>query len=258
MTVPDLPSIKVLGSRIHMIDLAEVISRIDHWIQHPDGTCRRIVVTGFHGIWEAHKSPDLRAILNSADLWAPDGIAPVWIARRKGFKDAGRTPGAEVMRAFFELADRKGYRSFFYGDTEETLAGLRQSLQRRHPGHTIVGTFSPPFRALSAQEDERVVGMINEARPDVLWVGLGLPKQDRWIFERRQRLRVPVAVGVGAAFAFLSGKVKRVPAWIGNAGLEWLWRLACEPKKLWRRDLLEGPRFVAHVLLEMSGLRKYD
>jgi len=254
----DLPSVRILGSRVHMISLPEVVQHLDAWIQRPAPRPRRLVVTGFHGLWEAHKRPEFKAILNSADLWVPDGIAPVLVARRRGFKTATRTPGAEIMQAFFELADRKGYSSFFYGDTDETLAALRENLQRRYPGHRVAGTFSPPFGPMSPEQDAAAVRMINEARPDVLWVGLGLPKQDIWIHEHRDRLTVPVAAGVGAAFKFLAGSVKRVPAWIGNHGLEWLWRFACEPRKLWRRDLLDAPRFVTHVLLEMTGLRKYD
>jgi len=163
-----------------------------------------------------------------------------------------------VPGAFFERANSKGYSSFFYGDTDETLAALRERLEREYSNHKVAGTFSPPFGAVSPEEDEAHVRMINDARPDVLWVGLGTPKQDRWIFEHQERLRVPVAVGVGAAFGFLSGRVKRAPAWIGRCGFEWLWRLAREPKKLWRRDLLDGPRFLFHVALELCGLRRYD
>jgi N-acetylglucosaminyldiphosphoundecaprenol N-acetyl-beta-D-mannosaminyltransferase len=253
-----MPFVKVLGSRVHIVSLPEVASHLDGWIQNPSGACRRLVVTGFHGLWEAHKHPDFKAILNSADLWVPDGIAPVWVARRRGFKNAARTPGAEIMKAFFELADRKGYSSFFYGDTDDTLSLLRRNVQRLYPGHKVAGTFSPPFGPMSAEQDEQIIRMINDARPDMLWVGLGLPKQDRWIHEHRDRLKVPVAAGVGAAFKFLAGSVKRVPDWIGNHGLEWLWRFACEPRKLWRRDLLDGPRFVTHVIMEMTGIRKYD
>ncbi len=258
MIATEMPFVKVLGSRVHMVNLPEVASLIDGWIQEPDGACRRVVVTGFHGLWEAHKHPDFKAILNSADLWVPDGIAPVWVARRRGFKNATRTPGAEIMKAFFELADKKGYSSFFYGDTDETLGLLRQNVEQLYPGHKVAGMFSPPFGPVSPEQDDAIMRMINDARPDMLWVGLGLPKQDRWIYQHRHLLKVPVAAGVGAAFKFLSGTVKRVPDWIGNHGLEWLWRLACEPKKLWRRDLLEAPKFVTHVLLEMTGLRKYD
>jgi len=235
-----------------------VIEVIERWVGEPGPPCRRVVVTGFHGIWEAHRDPEFKAILNSADLWVPDGIAPVWVARLRGFRGVRRIPGAELMRAFFQRANEKGYRSFFYGDTEETLAALRGKLEAEYPNHRIAGTFSPPFRAISPEEDDAHVAMINAARPDVLWVGLGLPKQDRWIFEHRDRLRVPVAVGVGAAFGFLSGKIKRAPAWSGRCGFEWLWRLAHEPRKLWRRDLLDGPRFVFHVLLELCRIRKYD
>jgi len=121
-----------------------------------------------------------------------------------------------------------------------------------------VGTCSPPFRALAPEEDAAIVALINDSRPDVLWVGLGLPKQERWIHEHLDRLRVPVIVGVGAAFGFASGRVSRAPEWIGRLGFEWVWRLAAEPRKLWRRDLLDGPRFLFHAFLETAGLRKYD
>ncbi len=135
---------------------------------------------------------------------------------------------------------------------------MKENLEARYPGHKIVGTFAPPFRPLTLEEDEEVIRMINESQPDILWVGLGLPKQDRWVFEHKDRLNVPIATGVGAAFDFVSGKVKRVPEWIGNNGFEWIWRFIQEPKKLWKRDLLDGPRFVFHVILELTGLKKYE
>jgi len=156
-----------------------------------------------------------------------------------------------------EVANEMRYSSFFYGDTPQTLDALRSSLEREYPCHRIAGTYSPPFRPLTAEEDADVVKMINDARPDVLWVGLGLPKQETWIAEHIDRLNVPVAMGVGAAFGFLSGRVSRAPQWVGRCGFEWLWRLMCEPRKVWRRDLLGGPSFVGHVLLELTGLKKY-
>lgn len=215
-----------------------------------------MIVTGFHGIWESYKHPDFRQILNSADLWVPDGIAPVWVARLKGIKNARRTPGAEIMRSFLEQADKNGFSSFFYGDTDETLINLEKTLQEKYPNHKTAGRFSPPFRPLTPDEDTMIINMINNARPDVLWVGLGLPKQDRWIYERKDRLNIPVAIGVGIAFRFLSGDEKRVPAFIGENGLEWLWRFLKAPKKLWKRDLVEGPQFVVHVLMELMGIKK--
>lgn len=253
-----LPTVNVLGSRVHMIQLQEVISTIEKWIQQNEQICHQVVVTGFHGIWEAYKNQDFRAMLNSADLWIPDGIAPVWVARWQGFPQPRRTPGADVMKAFFELSNEKGYSSFFYGDTDETLAELHKKLKHKYPGHRVAGMFSPPFRPLTREEDEDVINMINDAKPDVLWVGLGLPKQERWIFEHKDRLDVPVAIGVGAAFRFLSGTVKRVPCWVGDHGLEWVWRFIQEPSKLWRRDLLQGPQFIVHVLFDLMGLRIYE
>jgi N-acetylglucosaminyldiphosphoundecaprenol N-acetyl-beta-D-mannosaminyltransferase len=253
-----IPSIKVLGSRVHIIRLHDVVNQMSKWIRQNERTCRQIVVTGFHGIWEAYQDAHFRDILNSADLWIPDGIAPVWIARCKGFAGAVRTPGMDLMKAFFEMAAKEGYSSFFYGDTAETLAKLRENLKTEYPAHRIAGTFSPPFRTLTREEDDEIIDVINRSKPDVLWVGLGLPKQERWIFGQRYRLKVPVAVGVGAAFGFLSGRVKRAPDWLGNLGLEWLWRFIEEPKKLWRRDLIDGPRFIWHVLREFAGQKSLD
>lgn len=253
-----LPMVRVLGSRIHMLQLQDVVSRIEKWIQQDKQICRHIVVTGAHGIWEAYKNPDLKRLLNSVDLWIPDGIAPVWLARWHGLPDARRTPGADVMEAFFGVANENGYRSFFYGDTDATLSKLREKLERKYPRHKVVGMLSPPFRPLTPEEDEEVINTINEAKADVLWVGLGMPKQDWWIFEHKQHLNVPVAIGVGAAFGFLSGLVKRAPNWIGNCGLECLWRIIHQPGRLWRRGFLDTPRFVGHVLLELTRLRNYD
>lgn len=245
------PYCVVIGSRVYFPTLEQVIELMEEWIERwPGDRARQIVVTGFHGLWEAYRSPELHRILNGADLWVPDGIAPVWVARWRGLKMAHRTPGTDIMRAFFQLATKKGYASFFYGDTEETLQALQLKLQSVYPGHRIAGILSPPFRPLTAEEDERHLHQINSSGAHVLWVGLGTPKQDRWIWERRERLRVPIAVGVGAAFRFLAGLVPRCPQWLGNAGFEWLWRLLFEPRKLWKRDLVDGPRFLVSLLAD--------
>ena len=186
-----------------MVDIPNISLIIEQWINEhkKNQKCRQMVITGFHGILEAHKHPEFKAILNSADLWAPDGIAPVWVARLKGIRNINRTPGAEIMQAFFELANGKGYSSFFYGDTEDTLKTLKENLKRKYPGHKIAGIFSPPFRPMTPEEDDEVVKMINNAKPDVLWVGLGLPKQDRWIFDHKEKLNVPVAATVASVIS---------------------------------------------------------
>jgi N-acetylglucosaminyldiphosphoundecaprenol N-acetyl-beta-D-mannosaminyltransferase len=250
-------SVAILGSQVSILDFTDVFDHMCRWIEQRDGQCHRITVTGFHGLWQAYKDREFHEVVNSADLWIPDGIAPVWVARAKGINGVRRMPGAELMQRFLHLANQRGYRSFFYGDTEDTLLQLKDRLENLYPNHKVAGTYSPPFRRLSPEEDEGVIRRINDARPDVLWVGLGLPKQDHWIYEHKDRLNVPVAVGVGAAFSFLAGKVKRVPKAVGDAGFEWVWRFVMEPKKLWRRDIIDGPQFVFHVMMELLGLRKY-
>jgi N-acetylglucosaminyldiphosphoundecaprenol N-acetyl-beta-D-mannosaminyltransferase len=252
------PIVRVLGSRVHMVSVDTAADRMVEYVRCKDGRCRQVVVTGFHGLWEAHKNPELHRVLNAADLWVPDGIAPVWVARLRGHRGVQRVPGAELMDAFFARADKAGFSGFFYGDSDSTLAALRTALVQKYPGHRIAGTFSPPFRPLSDDEEAEHVRMINESGADVLWLGLGLPKQDLWIGRNLHRLRVPLAVGVGAAFRFLAGTVERAPGWVGRMGLEWLWRLAREPGKCWRRCVVDGPCFVWCVSLELTGLRKYD
>ena len=236
---------------VHLVSVARTVDYVEQWVEDRDEVCRRVVVTGFHGLWEAHKNPLLQWILNSADLWVPDGIAPVWIARHRGHRNAERAPGAEIMREFFRRGQKKNYRSYFYGDTGETLSALQSTVAAGFPGNEVVGAFSPPFRPLTPAEDRDAIERINQAQPDVLWVGLGMPKQDMWIYERLNRLKVPVAIGVGAAFAFVAGTVPRCPEWIGHAGFEWLYRFMREPRKLLRRDLLDGPQFLFHAGLEL-------
>jgi len=245
-----VPSIKVLGVRVHMVQIPEVVQLIAQWIESDRQKCHQIVNTGMHGIMEAHKSLDFKCILNSADLFFPDGIAVAWIANRRGFplKKQGTGPG--LLREYCQLARGKGYKNFFYGDTEETLRRLVENLTKDFPELKIAGTCSPPFRSLTPEEDEAVVRMINHAKPDVLWVGLGCPKQERWIYEHKDRLAVPVAIGVGASFKFYSGQVKRAPAWVGDHGFEWLWRLILEPQRIWRRVIIDAPHFAFHVAME--------
>lgn len=247
--------LRILGSRVDLIDLPTTVDRIEEWVRSGERSCRQVVVTGFHGIWEAHRNPRFHRVLAAADLWVPDGIAPVAVARVKGHRGVSRVPGAELLAEFCRRGNARGYRSYFYGDTDVTLRALEGELARRHPGLQIVGTCSPPFRALTPAEDADHVRRINEAKPDVLWVGLGLPKQDVWIHEHRDRLQVPVAIGVGAAFGFVSGRVKRAPAWMGRWGLEWAYRLAQEPRKCWRRCSVDGPRFCYAVVRELAGKR---
>jgi N-acetylglucosaminyldiphosphoundecaprenol N-acetyl-beta-D-mannosaminyltransferase len=247
---------EILGCRVSKVTLLKALELLEEWIQRPAPRARYVVATGFHGLWEAQKDPEFQKVLNSADLFCPDGIAPVWLSRLNGDALPERVPGPDLLAAFLAKADRSGHSSFFFGDTDETLAALKENVQKAYPGHRVAGVLSPPFRAMSCEENAAIIDEINRARPDVLWVGLGMPKQDWWIHNHRDRLRVPVVVGVGASFRFLSGSVKRAPEWIGNHGCEWLWRLAAEPRKLWWRDLIDGPRFLVYAFVQCMRARR--
>jgi len=164
--------------------------------------------------------------------------------------------GPDLVLAFCEKADRT-YRHFFYGGEPGVPERLAESLKQRFPGMQTVGVYSPPFRRLNAKEDDEVVALISRAAPDVLWVGLGTPKQERWMFEHAHRLQVPVLVSVGAAFDLLSGRRKQAPRWLRHHGLEWLFRLLQEPRRLWRRYLVYGPKFIAYLALDLLRLKDF-
>jgi N-acetylglucosaminyldiphosphoundecaprenol N-acetyl-beta-D-mannosaminyltransferase len=253
-----LPTVEIMGCKISNISVFEALATIETWIERDADSCKFVVATGFHGVWEAQKSLAFRNILNSADLFCPDGIAPVWLSRILGQPLDGRVPGPDLLEAFASIANIKGYSSFFLGDTPESLAALTSKIKDRYPGHRIAGSFSPPFRPLTADENTNILSTIKLAQPDVLWVALGLPKQELWISEHLARLQVPVAISVGAAFGFVSGQIKRAPLWMRAAGFEWLWRLGHEPRKLWHRDFIEGPRFLAHAMRVCARKRQQN
>ena len=256
VNIDELPSVEIFGVKVHGPTLDQATAIIESWIDQPDGRCRQAIVTGFHGLWVAHEDPNYRRVLNEADLFCPDGIAPIWLSRLQGRPLPQRTPGAEVMESVFRRAQENGYRSYFYGDNNSTLNALRTRLSDRFPEMGIAGVFSPPFRTLSDEEEAAHVAAINESGADVLWVGLGLPKQDLWIARNLHRLKTKVAIGVGAAFAFHAGAVSRAPKWVGDAGFEWVWRFAAEPKKMWKRDMTDGPRFIVAALADVIESRQ--
>lgn len=256
--VNELSSTRILGTRIHIVENPGVAQIMDHWIRKEPDVCHYVVNTGMHGIITAHREPSFKEVLNSADLFAPDGIFVTLLARLKGFSIDRANTGPALMWEFGKIANQSGHKYFIYGDTDDTCQALAVKLHQAFPGIRLVGQYSPPFRDLTQQEDDDVVKMINEAQPDVLWVGLGAPKQERWMYEHQRRLKVPVVVGVGAAFKYHSGVINRAPRWIRKSSLEWLWRLGQEPRRVWRRVFLDAPQFLLLVALEMLGIRKYD
>jgi len=188
----------------------------------------------------------------------PDGFPLVWMGQRKGFALQRRVYGPELMATFCEQTAGKRYRHYFYGGAPGVAEDLASRFSARFPGLRVAGICSPPFRPLSAEEDREQVADIERSRADVVWVGLGAPKQERWMFEHRKRLNVPVLIGVGAAFDFHTGRVPRAPVWMREHGFEWLFRLCVEPGRLWHRYLVHGSQFAVLAALELLGLKKFS
>jgi N-acetylglucosaminyldiphosphoundecaprenol N-acetyl-beta-D-mannosaminyltransferase len=248
-------SFKVLGVRVDAVQISDVIAQMEEWIARREG-CRYVAVTGMHGVTEAQHDAQFKTILNSAGLVVPDGMPLVWIGRRHGFDMPRRVYGPELMAKFCKQTASKGYRHSFYGGAPGVAEDLASRFVSRFPGVVVVGTYSPPFRTLTQEEDREIIHAIEGAHADIVWVGLSTPKQERWMFEHRDRLNVPVLVGVGAAFDFHTGRIAQAPAGMGDHGIEWLFRLSVEPRRLWRRYLIYGAEFAVLVLLELLSLRK--
>jgi N-acetylglucosaminyldiphosphoundecaprenol N-acetyl-beta-D-mannosaminyltransferase len=251
-----IPAIHLLGVRVHMVQIPDVIRQMELWIRERQGS-HFIAFTNIHGLTKAQRDRAFKEILNSADLDVPDGMPLVWMSRIRGYPLRKRVYGPELMLDFCEQTCRKGYRHFFYGGAPGAPQQLAHMLQTKCPWLKVTGTYSPPFRPLTGKEDEEIVAMIQRASPDVLWVGLSNGKQERWMYKHRDRLNVPVMAGVGAAFDLNSGRVRQAPPWMREHGLEWFYRLLQEPRRLWRRYLVCGPQFVWHVSLELLGLKKF-
>jgi N-acetylglucosaminyldiphosphoundecaprenol N-acetyl-beta-D-mannosaminyltransferase len=201
--------------------------------------------------------PALRARLNASFLNTPDGMPLAWLGRWQGNRAVGRVYGPDLMLAICEVTAVTGYTHFFYGGAPGVAENLRLVLMRRFPGLRIVGVKTPPFRPLTATEEAGLVSEIAVLRPDVFWVGLSVPERERFMAALLPRLDTTVMIGVGAAFDLLSGRIPQAPRWMQRSGLEWLFRLAVEPRRLWRRYLVNNPLFVARVLLQVTGLRRY-
>lgn len=235
----------VMMSAINMNDALKVVERLI--AERRKGY---VCVSPVSTILECYENEKIRDIVNQAALVTPDGMPSVWIGKRKGFQNMGRVYGPDLMKAVCNLSQVKGYRNFFYGATPEVLERLKTNLLVQFPKLNICGVCSPPFRALSDEEDRQLVEQINRAQADIVWVGLGSPKQDIWMAQHKDRLSAYVLCGVGAAFDFISGTKKQAPYWMQRCGLEWLFRLCTEPRRLWRRYLIGNTKFIYLLIKE--------
>jgi N-acetylglucosaminyldiphosphoundecaprenol N-acetyl-beta-D-mannosaminyltransferase len=193
---------------------------------------------------ECRRDPRLRRIHNEAGMVTPDGMPLVWFSRVSGQGRMERVCGRDLMRTLTAVSAQHGYRQFYYGGAEGLAETLKQRLTTSYPGLEVVGTFCPPFRELTPEEDDAIVHAINASKPDILWVGLSTPKQERWMARHIGRIDAPVMIGVGAAFDFLAGTKRQAPRWMQRNGLEWLFRLCLEPRRLWRRYAYIVPGFL--------------
>lgn len=246
----------VLGVGISALNIPLAIDVMDQWIEAR--TPNYVCVTGVHGVMESQQSPALRQIHNNAGLVTPDGMPLVWLSKLMGQPQVDRVYGPDLMLAVCQHSLAKGYRHFLYGSSEAALGQLTANLRARFPGLQIVGAYSPPFRQLTAVEDAEIVAQINATTPDIVWVGLSTPKQEMWMADHIGRLSAPVLIGVGAAFDFHAGVKQQAPHWMQRSGLEWLFRLVTEPRRLWKRYLYNNPRFLFSICLQMTGLRHYS
>jgi len=248
-------SFRVLGVRIDALRVEQAVRTIETWIAGKERG-RLVSLTNIHGVIECQRDPKFGEVLEATSLSLPDGMPLVWVARLRGIKLRRRIPGPDLMWEFCRATHEKGYSHFFYGGAEGVPERLAEVLTREFPGLRVAGAYSPPFRPLTPEEDRQVVERINRAAPDVLWVGLGCPKQEYWMYQHRNRLNVPVILAVGQAFDVHAGRTRRAPAWMGDHGLEWLFRLWQEPRRLWRRYLIYNTEFMFRILLDWVGFRK--
>jgi N-acetylglucosaminyldiphosphoundecaprenol N-acetyl-beta-D-mannosaminyltransferase len=245
----------VLGVGIHAIDLPTAAGIIEDAVR--DGSKGYVCVTGVHGVMEAQRDPEFRDILNHALLVTPDGMPTVWVGRLQGNSRMKRVFGPDLMLEVCRCSADTGIRHFLYGGKPGVAEELAGVLRRRFPGIKVVGTFTPPFRPLTAPERFALDRQLESALPDIVWVGLSTPKQEKFMAANFRRLSCKVMVGVGAAFDIHTGRVKDAPQWIKNAGLQWAHRLCQEPGRLWKRYLVNNSTFLAALSVQLTGLRRY-
>lgn len=247
---PTAPSVSVMGVRFDAVETAAAARLIVDWAEAGEG--RYACFSNAHGVVEALDDPAFRDVLNGADLNLPDGMSVVRAMRQRGQEQRDRVYGPDLTLEVARRAARAGVPVAFYGSTPEVLAALAQRLPKRAPGLRIVETISPPFRPLSPEEDDALVGRLRRSGARVVFVGLGCPRQERWCADHVGRLDA-VLLGVGAAFDFHAGGLRQAPRWVQRAGLEWAFRVAMEPRRLWRRYARVVPRFLLGDLHERAS-----
>lgn len=232
----------ILNVKISATNMNEACAAIENSIKRNDKGY--VCVCPVSTIMECQADRKVLDSVNAAFLATPDGMPVVWLGRLKGRKNISRVYGPDLLLRICQISEQKGYRNYFYGSTPEVLEKLLDNLKKKFPDLAISGGYSPPFGKLSAEEDEKNIEMLNAADSDIIWVGLGSPKQDLWMNRHKGLLDSPVMIGVGAAFDFIAGTKKQAPTWMQRVGLEWFFRLISEPRRLWKRYLVGNSLFL--------------
>ena len=247
--------VNVLGVGISVLNLRTALAAIAAAVRE-----RRkgyICVTGVHGVMEAQDNDSFKKILNAAFLCTPDGMPMVWAGKLAGHREMSRVYGPDLMLDVCAWSETSGAKHFFYGGADGVAELLAKNLQEKFPKLQVVGTYTPPFRALNEAEVKNLSAQITAGLPDILWVGLSTPKQEKFMAEFLPKLDVTLMLGVGAAFDFHTGRVAQAPRWMQRSGLEWFYRLCSEPRRLWKRYLRNNPLFLLNFFLHRTGLKKF-
>lgn len=235
----------ILGVNINVTNMEETVSYIENNLQELKGNY--ICVSNVHTTVMSYEDKKYRNIQNSGAMALPDGGPLSVISRRRGFKEAERVTGPDLMEEIFKLSEKQGYKHYFYGSTQETLEELKVKLYNKFPKLKIVGMYSPPFRQLTDEEDKKIIEKINSSRPDFLWIGLGAPKQEIWMYEHKNKVNC-LMLGVGAGFDYHADKISRAPRFMQKNNLEWVYRLVQEPKRLFKRYFVTNSKFILFLL----------
>jgi N-acetylglucosaminyldiphosphoundecaprenol N-acetyl-beta-D-mannosaminyltransferase len=254
MSRPD--TVNILGVGVSALNLETTVDYLDAWIKA--GEKQYVCCCNVHLVMESRRSTTVRRVLNQAGMVTPDGMPLVWLVRNAGQTTASRVYGPDLMELVLSRSRTQQTTHFFYGGAAGVAQKLKTDMERRFPGVRVVGTLSPPVGSVEELATDEVAEIINAAQPDYVWVGIGCPKQEQWMAAMRSRLTASILVGVGAAFDFHTGKVSQAPRWMMRSGLEWLYRLAREPRRLWRRYLVYNPWFVWDVAMQKAGLRRFE
>lgn len=242
----EIPVCNIMGVNIAAIDMEWLLDYTEKNIQALSGDY--MCVSNVHTTVMSFENKDYCSVQNGGIMAIPDGGPLSSVGRRRGFKNMRRTTGPDYMENILKISAEKGYRHYFYGSTPETINRLKIKLDEKYPGVSVVGAYSPPFRPLTNEEDAEIIKNINEVRPDFIWVGIGAPKQENWMASHQGKV-CGFMIGVGAAFDYFVGNIKRAPKWMQKFNLEWLYRLLQNPVKLFKRYLYTNPKFIWHAII---------